>query len=107
MHVSVHDVGVCMCVCAHTGLCALVCLSVCACVFAHSLSVDLWVLWLASDLPFLLCRPSFYTFSVAELPRIMSFPLLFPSHGFGALLPVCVVVSTRPLQGSRFVWPEY
>ena len=95
--------------CARARACALssVCVSVCACVCAHSLSVDLWVLWLASDLPFLLCRPSFYTFSVAELPRIMSFPLLFPSRGFGALLPVCVVVSTRPLQGSRFVWPEY
>lgn len=96
-----------MCVCVRARACALLSGCGCACVSAHSLSVDLWVLWLASDLPFLLCRSSFYTFSVAELPRIMSFPLLFPSCGFGALLPVCVVVSNRPLQGSRVVWPEY
>lgn len=93
--------------CVRARACALLSGCGCACVSAHSLSVDLWVLWLASDLPFLLCRSSFYTFSVAELPRIMSFPLLFPSCGFGALLPVCVVVSNRPLQGSRVVWPEY
>lgn len=95
--------------CVRTCLCASERLCVCvrACVSAHSLSVNLWVLWLASDLPFLLCCPSFYTFSVSELPRIMSFPLLFPSCDFGSLLPVRVVVSTRPLQGSRVVWSEY
>lgn len=73
-------VYICTCTSVH-GMCMFLCMwecaCVCACVSADSLSFCRpLVLWLASDLLSLLCHPSFHASSVAELPRIISFPLV-------------------------------
>lgn len=76
VHVSVHDVGVCMY----------------ACVSANSLSFCGPLGFVASSgLPSLLCCPSFYTSSTAELPGVISFPLCY--------FPLVVLVLF-----SQFIW---